>query len=842
MAQIQWAERDIAATALAGLSALPRRLAGRLPDWEDALTFVLAFGAVLGVTLSIEGAGWTDQMPSLTLVGFLALAAGLFIARALPALIAWPLAAVLGAAVVFWQALEVVGGGDLGARIDAIYLRFQTWFDVAFDDRISNDPLPFVVMVVGLTWLGVFFFGWCLYRWHNAWPGLVPGGLAVFMNLLFVEDGAALAVLLYVACGFLLLMRTHLTGQIRAWRSAGVEYPPFLSLSYLHFTGWAVLLLLFASWIAPAGWAAPSVNVPDALTGPFEGVAVHFVRLAGPLHVKKIVPLHDYTSVLPFQGSIDLRERELLSVRVDDPTIRGPLLLRGAVYDEYASGGWKAGRRVDVDLPSSPAGVVAGGGIPSDGGRLVPLVVTVEAKSVVGTVLFVPGQFVSASGPLRAKVLPEALLTVTVDDGQASSGRQARALERTIEPALLSLTDGGASLSDAEVAALVPAPWITVDVRRERDGRVAAVRVAPGGSQADPLVVAPEERLARGESYGVLGLVRDAPADALRQAGSAYPSSVRDAYLGQPQSLPTRVHRLAFELAGAKDNPYDRAKAIETYLREFPVDYGIADTPPGRDTVDYFLFDARRGYFDYHASAMVVMLRALGVPARLAVGFALDERDRDAESGRYVVEDRDAYAWAEVYFPGYGWVEFNPTPDRPAVLRPGEAGADGPALTPDDLASLRDLPISADVILPQPDIAGGGAASRGDGGGSLIVLWAVLAVAGVLAASAGSAALGWRRSVAGLPYPQQLWEKTVRLAGWAGLGPAPGQTPSEFARSLDRRLRSVRDIEALAEAYNRSRFGRKETPQPERERLEKVWAHLRALLAGEVILRLWRRR
>lgn len=101
MAQLQWVEPKRPAAALAGEAGLPRWLAERLPDWEDALTFVLAFGAVLGVTLSIEGAGWTEQMPSLTLVGFLALLAGLLVARALPALVAWPLSAVLGAAVVF---------------------------------------------------------------------------------------------------------------------------------------------------------------------------------------------------------------------------------------------------------------------------------------------------------------------------------------------------------------------------------------------------------------------------------------------------------------------------------------------------------------------------------------------------------------------------------------------------------------------------------------------------------------------------------------------------------------------------------------------------------------------
>ena len=96
--------------------------------------------------------------------------------------------------------------------------------------------------------------------------------------------------------------------------------------------------------------------------------------------------------------------------------------------------------------------------------------------------------------------------------------------------------------------------------------------------------------------------------------------------------------------------------AIESYLRAFPIDYAIGDTPPGRDAVDYFLFEAKAGYFDYHASAMVVLLRSLGVPARLAAGFVVDRQDFDGEADAYVVQDQDVYAWAEVYFPGKGWL------------------------------------------------------------------------------------------------------------------------------------------------------------------------------------------
>ena len=813
MALMQW-PRTLAAPAAARFW---RWLADRFLDWEDWLTFGLAMGAVLGVSLSLEASGWSRDMPELTLVGMLGLLFALLLARSgLPMLIAWPLAAVVGAAVVFWQTLEMVGPGDLEQRVDAIYFRFETWFHLAFTGGISNDSLPFNVMVVGLTWLGVFLFGWSIFRWHNAWLGLIPGGVALFMSLLFIEDSLPIAIFLYVMFGFLLVMRTNLMAHMRRWRAQGVSYPPLISLTFFHYTLWAGLLLVAAAWIAPVGPFATPGPV-NALAERLERFGVHFVRLAGPLRVNKIIPVHDYTAVLPFQGSVELGERELLSVRLSDPFIEGPIVLRGAVYEEYASGGWKAAPRSEVDVPSALAGLdsLNEGG---SAGRIVPITVTVEAKSVVGTVLFTPGQPLYAGVPARAKLTQGSVRELNV----------------------IRSPDGGASLSDEEVLALTPPGWTALYVRRAADDRVqgvAAVRSLAG--LPDVLVLSPRQRLQKGESYTVLGFIRDIPPDELRTASTFYPDPIRSIYLQLPD-MPERVSQLARDVAGAEPAPYDRAKAVESYLRQYPVDYAIPDTPPGQDTMDYFLFEAKRGYFDYHASAMVVMLRSIGVPSRLAVGFVIDDGDFDRDESAYVVEHQDAYAWVEVYFPGHGWVEFNPSPDRPADLRPGQK-SDEIIVPPLSLEDLRNLPVSIGGFFPFGQLGGEAGAAPSESSGFGYTLWVVLALAAFLAAVAGSAALGWRRSVAGLPYPQQLWEKTVRIASWAGQPPKPGQTPSGFARVLTRRFRGVRDIDLLADAYNRSRFGRKDADAEERARLARVWTNLRRPLAWEIVRRLWRR-
>ena len=191
-------------------------------------------------------------------------------------------------------------------------------------------------------------------------------------------------------------------------------------------------------------------------------------------------------------------------------------------------------------------------------------------------------------------------------------------------------------------------------------------------------------------------------------------------YLQLPEGSPgrdrrvERVHRGAGYRHARQSTPYDAAKAIEGYLRGFPVAFDVPDTPPGRDTVDYFLFDSQRGYFDYHASAMVVMLRTLGIPARMGVGFVVDEGDLNREGKAYVVRDRNTYAWPEVFFPGEGWVVFNPTQDRPADLRPRvEQPVEGlEGIDPD---ILENLPVGADPIFDIPGEAFGGCKHAGGG-------------------------------------------------------------------------------------------------------------------------------
>lgn len=148
-------------------------------------------------------------------------------------------------------------------------------------------------------------------------------------------------------------------------------------------------------------------------------------------------------------------------------------------------------------------------------------------------------------------------------------------------------------------------------------------------------------------------------AEQLRASDNDYPPQIVPAYLQLPAFDP-RVRSLAAKIAGTSASNFGKASAVETYLKTH---YGYTLQLPRaavQDPLANFLFERRQGHCEYFASAMAVMLRTLGIPARVVNGFRSDEfNDLTAN---YVVRAKDAHAWVEAYFPGYGWQTFDPTP------------------------------------------------------------------------------------------------------------------------------------------------------------------------------------
>jgi len=271
------------------------------------------------------------------------------------------------------------------------------------------------------------------------------------------------------------------------------------------------------------------------------------------------------------------------------------------------------------------------------------------------------------------------------------------------------------------------------------------------------------------------------------------------------------------------DNPYDKAKAIESYLR---ANIKYSDTVPlppyGQDAVDHLLFEGKQGYCDYYASGMAVMLRSLSIPARVVSGYATGMPDPEFDF--YLVKDSDAHSWPEVYFPEYGWVPFEPTASRPIIYRPElPVKQDDTKLdTPDEEEGTPAEELLEDDAATPGDGASGGfpilaAAAKGLGG---LAVFLVVATVVLLAF--------WRYGLRGLGSSDLVYAKVERLAGWLGFGQQPHQTPFEYSEGLaELSPRNRNRFRTIADAFVRRRFGRKGLTEEEEQGLAAQWRELR---------------
>jgi transglutaminase-like putative cysteine protease len=321
--------------------------------------------------------------------------------------------------------------------------------------------------------------------------------------------------------------------------------------------------------------------------------------------------------------------------------------------------------------------------------------------------------------------------------------------------------------------------------------------------------------------------------EALRAAGQDYPDWLAGRYMSLPDDLSGRVRGLARELTATEPTPYDRARTIERYLRQYPYTLDLPAPPANREIADYFLFELQRGYCDYYATSMVVLARAAGLPARLATGFVGGMVDE--ENNQTIVTADLAHSWPEVYFPDYGWIPFEPTAGRATIERPTEAqplAEPGPETEPE--------PITA---------------ARGRARWNLVLR----AAAGLLLSAVGLF-LGWwlldtwrLRHLAPGQAIIHLFERLNRSGRRLKVPPEPGETPHEYAGRLSAHILNLssarRGASSLASApdainwltrlYTRTLFSPRPPKAKQHTRAIQTWSRLRfQLLWAAVLLRL----
>jgi transglutaminase-like putative cysteine protease len=308
-------------------------------------------------------------------------------------------------------------------------------------------------------------------------------------------------------------------------------------------------------------------------------------------------------------------------------------------------------------------------------------------------------------------------------------------------------------------------------------------------------------------------------ANRLRVASRDYGSEVLQLYTKVPDGAigPAAQSILNEVLARSPaDNPYDVALTMQQYLADpanFRYDTDVLDeiqaNCEGLSTVECFA-RIRAGYCQFYASTMAILLRQHGIPTRLVQGFLPGERSSD---GREVVRNAGAHAWVEVYFPAYGWIEFDPTGGG---VGEQVAIAQGPVESPTPRPTFRiatdnpggDGGPDAPRRTAAPGGAGAGGFSGGSSSGPFIVIATLLAIGAVALGS-----IAWRRGPRPI-HPDRAWGSISSLAGRFGLGQRASQTVYEYAGTLGEAVPAIRpELSTVANAKVEIAYGHRDLGQ-----------------------------
>ncbi len=605
----------------------------------DFTALLLVAGMLLTAALAMEATGWTEGLGQLVPVALLSVIFGFLLARShYGELLALLISSVYSLGFIGLVTALNLEEGSLFARLGGIFARSVAWLQVLGGEGIAQDNLIFVLFLSVLFWFLGHNTAWHVFRVDRVWRAVIPPGLVILVNEFYDPGETQVGPYLAIYAVFALLLVVRSAIDNQEWEWY-LRRIAFPPELRSQFMRWGAVLAVVLVGVA---WALPSGANSDGLNR-----------------------IQEFLNSDPLSKVNQLLNRLFASLDTE-----------GLVTADYY-GGNSLQLSGAIQLGDRPVMLVRAPSLAEQGTRYY-------WRS--RTFSYYEGGRWTPTASVRLTV-PEA--GFTIQDRQA-----AQAMRRMVEQQVTVVIEASRLVYSAPQPSVLNLP-VAIDMSYVDDARQIM----------DVSVIRPLEVLRNGDTYTVVSSVSVADAPSLRNAGTVYPAWVLDTYLQLGASVTTRTRELAFSIVTEANalTPYDQAKAIERWLRANIVyDETITAPPPGVDPVDWVLFDGQRGYCNYYASAMVVLLRAIGIPARVAAGFSQGEWS--AATQQFLVRERDAHTWVEVYFPGYGWVEFEPTAaqaplDRPDVL-PLVPGPLQPTSTP--IATNTPWPTATPSMTPSP--------------------------------------------------------------------------------------------------------------------------------------------
>jgi transglutaminase-like putative cysteine protease len=624
--------------------------------WWDTLAVLLVMLCLFVATLRLMATRWTENLSMMQTVSFFGVLLGLALGQSIfSRRVSLFFAFAYGLIVIPWQLGLTMEKGvfDWAERLINMRGRLEIISGELVKRDMVTDNLLFILAMACLFWVLSVHAGFTVTRSAHPWKAILPTGLAIFaihsFDPLLTRRTWYLAFYLFFA--LLLVARLVYLRKRNLWKQTRTHTPSDVGFDFSRIAIIATMVLVLFAWNMPvlAESLDPISDAWVAVTRPWQSFKDRFGFAFASLRASVGMVTNMYGESMLLGRGTRLGDNVVMEVEVPPLQMNGARFYwRGRVYDTYNNGGW-------------------------DNSFDEKIILTKDSLK-----LNIPGE----------EFRQEVKLTITAYDA-------------------LSLL----------YAAAQPV-WVNRNA-------TALVTNNPDGS-IDLGALSSNEFIRPGERYETRSSISSVSVADLREAGTIYPQWVIDNYLQMPSTITPRTYELAQRLAQGKETPYDVAQAITDYLRS-NIEYNpvVPEPPAGSERIDWFLFDLKQGYCNYYATAEVVLLRSLGIPARLAVGFAQGERVTaivpgeqqpgeqppeidETQPSTYVVRQRDAHAWPEVYFPGYGWIEFEPTSSQDALLRP--LGLEIPANTPDERPDPRENraePLSDQELLSGLDTPAG---------------------------------------------------------------------------------------------------------------------------------------
>lgn len=581
--------------------------------WWDLPGAALLLAALLTAATRLVVTQWTDHLAIAQTLAFFGVIAGLALGKSIfsqPVSLA--IGAFYGAFAIPWQLGMTLSPELLWTdRLRILLNRLGVIIYQLVNGELVEDSLMFILIMSILFWTLALHAGFTLVRYGSAWGSILPTGIGIFTIHAFdpLVTRRSWYLAVFIFFSLIIVARTVFLRRQQRWQSNRTALPPHLGFDYIQYTILATLFIVLFSWTAPA--AANSLPAAQKAWQPVE------------------------------RAWIETRQR------FDNAfaSLRSTVGIVSSFYGSSASLG-KGNPLSDKHIFSVRAPQDLPGGI-----RLYWRARYYDTYD--------NGQWYSTASTVHNFDPEQGSLPAPVEMGRWTGIFEI--------------------ISASNIATLfTPAQPIWVS----KGGQVEYIENPDGTVDISTFRALPS--LDPGQLYQAQSTVSFATQAQLRAAGVDYPAWVADRYLQLPESVTARTRQLAVDITTGMDTPYDKAVAITEYLRRNIQYIPTLDQeiPQDQEAIDWFLFDYKKGFCNYYAAAEVILLRAAGIPARWAVGYAQGDRyvnetssvpAGQAAGSNFIVRQREAHAWPEVYFPGSGWIEFEPTVSQPALSRlPGD--------------------------------------------------------------------------------------------------------------------------------------------------------------------------